>query len=1049
MDNLDLPSANGWFVCLQPVLPSSPVIDFTLAELYVKEAPKDSKLLVAGGGVIGRKSKSSTSSRQGRGEIDSPIISRTHTQLVITPNGHLYVIDLGSMHGTNIVPYMDPNNPGSLSSSFPIKCSHHSPIQLLEGDTLVFGKRVISSEVPYDPIRYRIRFRYPMLGLGSRSKGDRKELGKISGEKALERFASAKYQERLLRILQDKGGAVGILSVHDANSGADTPEIITPPPPQHSTDSARLYDPSRDIIDLTTSQSSRENAIIAKAKTNTYGVPPSVLYDSADDSHASGHSDGDQEESEDSFTDNEDEDDDGPPEIMGVRSPIDVPPFALSGTSHMFDSQTPCKTPTPSDPVRSEVSAPKSPGSCDVARPPQASLTHYFSLFLEQSSSPEPRSPRPADMEPVSSGLGNWFSYSSDAEEDHGHDEVESCEDDFPNITYPHELCAPALHDTTYVMAGRAASSEPPYTDVESGPHHSLSSSLSSFAESDEGEGVALDRKSDNGTSSVLIAKEPQAAKSHSRTQTPSGPALQAGTDTGLEQDPQERTHTSSLMNKPSSATQVDVKAVEVLKIASEHEQDLDSADSVSSRDSYTKSIHDEHQSEDDDRSDYSSDHYSHEYEDSEADSHAHLSSNGHYSSDGEDHDDSSDNDDGRSALYSNCDDEVEEFSDEHVEEVDASDYNEDSDAADYSADEHHAEGSHYGEEEEDRAEDEDVDEEDDMDEASDMNEESDMNEDSDMDEDEDMDEDSDANEESDVNEDEEVDGDEYEDEEPAAPLVKPTVRDATPKIKVEPIASAVVVPPTSTSDSAPLESAQETVKQGELNQASIREFCEVKAAKTQTDGPDREDAQSLPHMAIKQEKVATEPPAPTSDGQEATAPDTVQNQPSMDDSTSIADKEREPELVASEPSSEPAPVVVQTGDGSGEEQHARVEWEQLDDSELILGDSSIIHSRVPACDSTSSGSDSEGPVTPTWSKKRSLPDDFTVADPEVVKPLIASPSSSPAAASPSSAKAGEANVRPLKRARRIGSAFGLIAIGAALGSASTIVGLMQLGERQ
>ncbi len=75
---------------------------------------------------------------------------------------------------------------------------------------------------------------------------------------------------------------------------------------------------------------------------------------------------------------------------------------------------------------------------------------------------------------------------------------------------------------------------------------------------------------------------------------------------------------------------------------------------------------------------------------------------------------------------------------------------------------------------------------------------------------------------------------------------------------------------------------------------------------------------------------------------------------------------------------------------------------------------------------SISNRSSSAGPVTPQSTLKRRLPDDFDA--PATNTELVAAP---PAA----------------KKARSIASTFGLVVLGAALGSVGTIAGLTQLAD--
>lgn len=113
--------------------------------------------------------------------IASPILSRSHAHITISPSGHVYITDLRSLHGTSIVSAKEP------SSSVVLK--PFSPVQLCEQDTIVLGKKVNASNKSYAPVKFAVSFRYPELGQGSLD-GEREYLGELSQEDVASKFLS-------------------------------------------------------------------------------------------------------------------------------------------------------------------------------------------------------------------------------------------------------------------------------------------------------------------------------------------------------------------------------------------------------------------------------------------------------------------------------------------------------------------------------------------------------------------------------------------------------------------------------------------------------------------------------------------------------------------------------------------------------------------------------------------------------------------------------------------------------------------------------------------
>ncbi|KIR26926.1 hypothetical protein I309_04092 [Cryptococcus deuterogattii LA55] len=179
-----------WFVRLSPVDSSPDILvkDFSVTRLAASDdiPKKDGKLvkpvgLVHGGVILGRKS-SQVKERVGLGGIASPILSRSHAHLTISPSGQVYITDLRSLHGTSIISAKEP--------SCSVVLKPFSPVQLCDQDTIVLGKRVNASNKSYAPVKFTVSFRYPELGKGSRD-GERKYLGELSQEDLADKFLFA------------------------------------------------------------------------------------------------------------------------------------------------------------------------------------------------------------------------------------------------------------------------------------------------------------------------------------------------------------------------------------------------------------------------------------------------------------------------------------------------------------------------------------------------------------------------------------------------------------------------------------------------------------------------------------------------------------------------------------------------------------------------------------------------------------------------------------------------------------------------------------------
>ncbi|WWC71840.1 uncharacterized protein I206_105799 [Kwoniella pini CBS 10737] len=165
-DNSDIPIPPcDWFISLTE-RPDNQVTYITLKELFLDPARlKEPKALVRGGLILGRKSSNASSKN---GLFNSPIISRAHAQLVVSKKGQVYLIDLKSSHHTFI------EDKGETHIIPP-----RSPFQLLHGDTIHLGKTVFSKGKNFEPVKLDIAYRYPRLGDLLQIDGKREELNHL------------------------------------------------------------------------------------------------------------------------------------------------------------------------------------------------------------------------------------------------------------------------------------------------------------------------------------------------------------------------------------------------------------------------------------------------------------------------------------------------------------------------------------------------------------------------------------------------------------------------------------------------------------------------------------------------------------------------------------------------------------------------------------------------------------------------------------------------------------------------------------------------------
>lgn len=243
--------------------------------------------------------------------MTSPIISRSHAQINITPNGHIYLTDLASLHGTQIIP---SGSILSCISSFnepnpqPIRLKPYSPVQICDGDTVFLGKSVQSGREDYRPIKVRVSFHYPELGRGSGSGAKRTSIGPWT-DSANGKFAFIADLGRLSAIVRKTGTwqaeqekMMGSSDRVEESNVREEPGGETQSRWQHlrrldmTTHPSSESDPSRSederkladgVYDPLTPLSSPGDVEVApdqqSTKSGVYRVPPSVLYQSEDE----------------------------------------------------------------------------------------------------------------------------------------------------------------------------------------------------------------------------------------------------------------------------------------------------------------------------------------------------------------------------------------------------------------------------------------------------------------------------------------------------------------------------------------------------------------------------------------------------------------------------------------------------------------------------------------------------------------------------------------------------------------------------------------------
>ncbi|WWC64398.1 uncharacterized protein I303_107008 [Kwoniella dejecticola CBS 10117] len=429
---------SDWFISLTEKSKGKTTY-FTIKELLINTAKRkdNPKAFVPGGVLLGRKSNSSALRN---GQFESPIISRAHAQLVVSTTARVYLIDLGSMHGTSLGSNIDSNNAAQLAPA-------HEPVQLLHGDTLFLGKKVHSSGNDYDAVKLQVEYRHPHLGRPFQLNGQRDGLILFNPMNPTATLADtqpqfetnpmfakmrAATQAQIRETTQPNATMspavdevekqeIEFIGTRSQISGLTkySPIEIHSTGPQSPISVKSKSDSDSCLLD-------QENVDPRQSETrnNTYKVPLSVLYISEEDDTASlprGSSESeDGELDDDSMTDYEDHEDDddhdveeGPemmdlkggslPDVNGSRSPSPIMPTDVA----RLDS--------PDLPMWSPVITNAPESQTDFRTEMLASISEA-AVSLGQESFP----PKDMDLEAPSQPepeYGAWYSYSSDEEE--------------------------------------------------------------------------------------------------------------------------------------------------------------------------------------------------------------------------------------------------------------------------------------------------------------------------------------------------------------------------------------------------------------------------------------------------------------------------------------------------------------------------------------------------------------------------------------------------------------------------------------------------------
>ncbi|ODN80513.1 hypothetical protein, variant 1 [Cryptococcus amylolentus CBS 6039] len=125
----------------------------------------------------------------------------------MSTNGHVYITDLSSLHGTSILP---------AGSSELVLLDPYSPIQLCQNDTIVLGKDVYADGKEFTPFKLQVVFAQPVFGKGS-DKGTRKSIGKLTPEDCTGKFLALSQTPLLEKNVSKINDAPVVIDSDDEN----------------------------------------------------------------------------------------------------------------------------------------------------------------------------------------------------------------------------------------------------------------------------------------------------------------------------------------------------------------------------------------------------------------------------------------------------------------------------------------------------------------------------------------------------------------------------------------------------------------------------------------------------------------------------------------------------------------------------------------------------------------------------------------------------------------------------------------------------------------
>jgi len=176
-----------------------------------------------------------------------------HAHLTVSAQGHVFITDLRSLHGTMIIPQNIDEAPLTLCD--------YIPTQLLDGDTLILGKTVHAENKNHPPIKVIVKFAHTTSSAGPN--GTRLRLPPWNKDSLEEHFASEESLPRIegkIRLCQSlQAGKAAFVSIHSVESSPDPVSAVYANP----------------LLDM--------DARGISSREGVYGVPHSVLYASSDE----------------------------------------------------------------------------------------------------------------------------------------------------------------------------------------------------------------------------------------------------------------------------------------------------------------------------------------------------------------------------------------------------------------------------------------------------------------------------------------------------------------------------------------------------------------------------------------------------------------------------------------------------------------------------------------------------------------------------------------------------------------------------------------------